>query len=315
MTESKPAPFELEIEESENLLNDAEASGKNRAKRTLFSDPKKSKSLLFLSSILVGCLLAYGFLHAGSGVSSYSSLKSTGEGPGVSFPPMLNFINESAGAIYPDNFPDCLFVLKQTMQPKTNRTKYVLEQSMNSYWKHAIGFRRVMLKLDTEVLEKMVEKLNLDAPAYAHLEDNLLEKQNHYGTHHAIIHQRIHDAGGSFPFYTHWKVIHPDASICENPSAFPIFRRAIPIECGETFSYWTIPTAPILKQIKTIPWAKKLDKNLPRENLQKMVVVATIASEVSRPNKELEWLRDKGRGALADKLHCKLYVVCCVHIS
>lgn len=309
MTKSKPGSFEIEIEETENLLDDP--GGKNRAHTTVSSYPKRSKHLLFFSSILVGCLLAYGFSHTGRGGSSYASPKSTGQGPGVSFPPMLNFINESAGAMYPDNFPDCLFVIKQTVSSETNRTKYVLEQSMNSYWKHVVGFRRVMLKLDTEILENMVERLNLDAPAYTHLEDDLLKKKNHYGTNHAIIHQRIHDAGGSFPFYTHWKVPHPNASICENPSAFPIFRRAMPIECGHNFSYWTIPTAPIFRQIKTIPWAKKLEKNLPRENLQKMVVVATTATEFSRPNEELDWLRDKGRGALVDKLHCKL----CVHVE
>jgi hypothetical protein len=239
--------------------------------------------------------------------------------PGVAFPPMMEFINNSAGLLYPEHYPDCLFVVKQTIDPATNRTRYVLEQSLNDYWKHVVAFRRIQLKFNLGILVDMVETLNMDAPHNSHLQNDQLllldaasassSSSTNEQVEHALLHRRIYEAGGSLPFYTHWNVMHDDPAICKNPLAFPIFRRSMPIECATNFSYWTIPTAPIIRQIKKVDWGHKMQHMVPRANQQKKVVVATTASEVNVPSTEITMLRTMGNNQLAGKLQCE-YLVC-----
>ena len=225
----------------------------------------------------------------------------------VDFSPMLEFMNASAGEIYSDHFPDCLYILQQTVDPATNRTRYVLKQSMNDYWKHVVGFRRIQLKFNLGILVDMVETLNMDAPLVAHLAENILDPKTPRRYQHELLHQRIFEAGGSFPFYAHWKVLHPDPQICDDTHHFPIFRRALPTLCSSDFNHWLIPTAPIIRQIKKINWPYKMQHMVPRARQQRVVAVATTAGEISVPNEELDSLKMKGQGSLSGKLHCEYY--------
>ena len=227
--------------------------------------------------------------------------------PSIPLQPMMEFMNKSAGVVYTDHFPDCLYVLKQTVEPQTNRTRYILEQSMNDYWKHIIGFRKVQLKFNVGILIDMVELLNMDGPLNAHLQQNLLAKNTPQRYHHQLLHQRIYDAGGSLPFYAHWRILHPDPNICDTVHKFPIFRRSLPTECSDDFNYWLIPTAPIIRQIKKVNWDFKRKHMVPRHRQQPKVAVATTASEVKTPTPEWNMLQQKAENELAGKLQCKFF--------
>lgn len=280
---------------------------------------------------------------------------------GVDINSMLNFINESASKMYyPDNFPDLLFVLKQIQvvqkdddninddddttatsmsnnsQPTAttkNVTQYVLLQSMNTYWKQAHPFRKHQLGFNQQFLLDAVQILNRNVPSLLELNGH---NDNENSSNYLRLHQRIHDAGGSMPFYTNWKlhlntnltqVICPDKNRNSKSNitipAIPIFQRALPVGCfggnGTTdatlyndYDYWTIPTSSILQQLEPQfgIWTSRTSGKQHRAVVIAVPAVDPSALlppfEVDITNKTIHSLRQKAENKyLSEQLVCK----------
>jgi hypothetical protein len=224
--------------------------------------------LLQLGVGLVVCILLF---------TAISSSSSSGfHPPGVSLLPFVTYIDQSASQMYPDNFPDLLFVLEQRQvtdvdaltETSKNITQYVLLQSMNTYWKQAHSFRKNLLPFHQDLMDNAIKTLNRNVPSLAELESGQFEDTNSF---YANFHLRVHQAGGSFPFFTNWKVYYDNiAAECENHNV-PIFQRAIPETCSTGKDFWTIATAPILQQLKP-----KFGAVMPRGPKQEQAVVVAV---------------------------------------
>ena len=329
----------LEIESLTTAAGNRTTSKSAKAAATTAQQERSRRVVLGIALWLVICIIylkskgagadADGGISAKATKSKSSSSKASVVAPSIKLQPLMEFMNRTAGIVYKDHYPDCLYILKQVMEPTTNRTKYILEQSMNDYWKHVIGFRKVQLKMNVGMLIDMVETLNMDSPLSSHLQENLLKKGTPQRYHHQLLHQRIYDAGGSLPFYTHWKILHPnDVTICNDVHKFPIFRRALPttssgsdstVESATTkcmndeFQYWLIPTAPIIRQIKKVSWSYKMEHMVPRVRQQRKIAVATTSTEINDPSTDYYTLQRKSNeheqdNTLAGKLHCKFCI-------
>ena len=229
----------------------------------------KLKTLLLL--VCIGVCLAVGISYFVLSKQSSSTNPSNflekkhqhqraGQFRSVPWREYFSYANSSAGILYPNKFPDCLYILQQSVEVATNRTKIQLLQSMNTYWKHAVGFRKVHLRLNLQLLVDVVQVLNEQAPTLEDLKQR--EGQNQRTTinplpHAFLLHQRIFRSGGSFPFFANWNP-SPNFNLDSCRSAgnktdpnglVPVFQSAVPLDCWPEMSYLTVPISPILKHV------------------------------------------------------------------
>ena len=319
----------------------------------------KIKFISYTAIGLLGCFLLY-YQYALSGVPPQETAKESDNSDnnaainpissgtkdgydssrkkiGVSLPPMLDYINVTASKMFPDKLPDCLYLLRQQPidpQDKDQRITYFIEQSMNMYWKHDKSFRKHHLHYDMPLLDDATDALNQQAPVAATVLEP--DKQKTNDTKHAILHQRIYEAGGSLPFLINWRPSLPTTKTTSNscpsshPHGFPIFQRALSADCSDyqndniAFQYWTIPTAPILKsKYENDSEIPAIDSNQMgnRDSLLQAVVVATTSTPTTYGDddhdadteesialrREIQKLRQKSKTELADKLVCKYF--------
>lgn len=162
---------------------------------------------------------------------------------GLSFLSMLNYISESASQMYPNNMPNHLWLIKE-VQPYE---KYIFLQSMSTYWKQAHAFRKRQNPLNYELFDEVFQQLNKEAP---YCISNVSAALPTNGTcTHGLLYRRIHEAGGSLPFFLNWRLYYSVNDTRCAPQSFPILQRATPSICGNATEYWTIPTAPLWGQV------------------------------------------------------------------
>ena len=208
---------------------------------------------------------------------------------GIPYEPFFQYLNLTAGYKFPSNFPDNVYLLVQTIQNETEedtgkyKISYHFEHSMNTYWKHPVSFRRAQLAGNLKWLQDFVDYLNLQehlrsarwdpATDKVVLSQQYSKNQSSATTGMLLFHQRIHEAGGSFPFLANWRItsdnqqdlIQIPSSLLQQsgdsggnnndddckipPSMFPVFQRSVPTVCQRYTDDWTIPTFSLVRQL------------------------------------------------------------------